>query len=121
MISPETKMTQIGLPFHGGPRPKSGRPRTGHTSHDARPKFHKPTAVHVTLRVRRHVWNLRSRRCYRLVQRAFARFKARLIEFSLMGNHLHLIVEADDSAGLSRAMQGLAIRIAKALNALMHK
>jgi REP element-mobilizing transposase RayT len=39
----------------------------------------------------------------------------RLIEFSVMGNHLHLIVESDDS----RAMQGRNIRIAKALNRMM--
>jgi hypothetical protein len=31
---------------------------------------------------------------------------------------VHLIVEADDSVSLSRALQGLAIRIAKALNQL---
>lgn len=51
--------------------------------------------------------------------RARAKFGARLVEFSVQGNHLHLIVEADDSASLSRAMQGLCIRIARALNALM--
>jgi hypothetical protein len=43
----------------------------------------------------------------------------RLIEFALLGNHLHLIVEADSSVALSQGMQGLAIRIAKALNKVM--
>src|SRR5207248_2803658 len=33
-------------------------------------------------------------------------------------NHLHLIVEADGAEALSRAMQGLAIRMAKRLNAV---
>ena len=37
----------------------------------------------------------------------------------MQGNHLHLIIEADDAAPLSRAMQGLTIRIAMALNAMM--
>lgn len=114
---------QRQLPFHGGPRPGSGRPRGNRTSHAARPRFGKPTPVHVTLRMKPHVWNLRSRRCYRRLQRAFeqarGRFGARLIEYSVQGNHLHLIVEADDSAALSRGMQGLTIRIARALNALM--
>jgi REP element-mobilizing transposase RayT len=77
----------------------------------------------VTLRVRDHVWNLRSSRSYRRIQRAFnkarSRFGMRLIHFSILGNHLHLIVEADDSHALSRALQGLCIRIAKALNAMM--
>jgi REP element-mobilizing transposase RayT len=79
--------------------------------------------VHVTLRVRRHVWNLRNSRCFRRIESCFraacGRFGVRLIEFSVQGNHVHLIVEADDSASLSRALQGLAIRIAKALNDLM--
>ena len=79
--------------------------------------------MHVTLRVREHVWNLRSRRSFRRIvacfEKSVGRFGCRLIEFSVQGNHLHLIVEADDTAALSRAMQGLAIRIAKALNAMM--
>ena len=43
----------------------------------------------------------------------------RVIEFTVLGNHLHLLVEADDDLALSRGMQGLCIRIAKALNRVM--
>ncbi|MCA1827290.1 MAG: transposase [Myxococcales bacterium] len=50
---------------------------------------------------------------------ALGRFGLRVIEFSVLGNHLHLIVEADGSAALSSGMHGLNIRIAKALNRLM--
>jgi len=111
------------LPFHGGPRPNSGRPRGHRVSHAARPKFDKATPAHVTVRMKRHVWNLRSRRCHRRLQacfeRARGRFGARLVEYSVLGNHLHLIVEADNERALARGMQGLCIRIAKALNALM--
>ena len=92
-------------------------------SHKARPRFETPAAVHVTLAVALHVWNLRSRRCFRLIERSLAhardRFGLRVIEFSVLGNHLHLVVEADSSVALSRGMQGLNIRIAKALNGLM--
>ena len=77
------------------------------------------------MRMRWNVWNLRSRRCYRLIHACFlkarGRFAARLIEYSVQGNHLHLIIEADDSGALTKAMQGLAIRIAKALNRLMNR
>jgi putative transposase len=45
----------------------------------------------------------------------------RLIEFSVLGNHLHLIVEAENSRSLSRGMQGLNIRIAKALNRVLRR
>ena len=94
-------------------------------SHDKRPRFAKVTPAHVTVRVRQHVWNLRSGRCYRVIgsclEKALARHGLRVIEYSVLGNHIHFIVEADDNAALSRGMQGLCIRIAKALNLLMKK
>jgi REP-associated tyrosine transposase len=37
------------------------------------------------------------------------------------GNHLHLLVEASDREGLTRGIQGLGIRIARALNHLMQR
>ena len=49
------------------------------------------------------------------------RFGVRIVEFSVQGNHIHLILEADDNEALTRAMRGLTIRIAKALNALMRR
>jgi putative transposase len=94
-------------------------------SHKPRARFEKPTPVHVTMRVREHVWSLRSGRSYRRIRLAFekarGRFGVRLIHFSIQGNHLHLIVEADNSRALSRGLQGLCIRIAKALNAMMER
>ena len=45
----------------------------------------------------------------------------RVIAFSIQGNHLHFIVEANDTEALSRGMQGLCIRMAKALNAMMRR
>jgi REP element-mobilizing transposase RayT len=125
MIYPETKMNsaQRSLPFHGGPRPHSGRPRGKRVSHGRRARFDRVTPVHVTLRVRRQVWNLRSGRAFRRIRRCFekarGRFGCRLIHFSVLGNHLHLIIEADDSAALSRGVQGLCIRIARTLNDMM--
>jgi hypothetical protein len=43
----------------------------------------------------------------------------RVVHFSLLGDHLHLIVEADDKVALSAGMQGLTVRVAKALNRMM--
>ncbi|HEY6912675.1 MAG TPA: transposase [Myxococcales bacterium] len=43
------------------------------------------------------------------------------MQFSVQGNHVHLIVEADNDQALSRGMQGLAIRIARALNRMMRR
>lgn len=93
--------------------------------HRARPKLAPRYPVHVTLRVRNEVWNLRSRRCFRALARGFARgkdrFGFRLVHFSVQGNHLHLIVEAADEVALARGMQGLAIRMAKGLNHVMER
>jgi putative transposase len=45
----------------------------------------------------------------------------RLVEFTVMGNHLHLVVEAESSGSLSRGMQGLCIRLAKAMNRVLRR
>ena len=42
-------------------------------------------------------------------------------DFSILSNHLHLIVEALDRKTLSRGMQGVKIRIAKAITDLERK
>ena len=44
------------------------------------------------------------------------RFGMRVVHYSIQGNHLHLIVEIDDPSMLPRAIQGLAVRLAKTLN-----
>ena len=41
----------------------------------------------------------------------------RLVHFNVQGNHVHLLVEADEGArSLSRGMAGLGIRMARQLN-----
>lgn len=98
------RKTQLDLPLpqRGGKRKGAGRKPKGKralVSHKARPKFHRAAAVHVTLRVGDEVWNLRSGRSFRVIEQCLAdalgRFGLRVIQFSVMGNHLHLIVEAD--------------------------
>jgi REP element-mobilizing transposase RayT len=124
-----TRQAELALKYRGrgGYRPGAGRPRSGRHAvpHRSRPKVAARHPVHVTLRVRDEVWNLRSRRCFRALARGFARgkdrFGFRLVHFSVQGNHLHLIVEVADEAALARGMQGLAIRMAKALNRVMQR
>jgi putative transposase len=119
------------LPKHagwGGHRKGAGRKASGSrqgASHSTRPNLSHRFPVHVTLRVLPHVWNLRSRRGLRIVYRALAqgsdRLGMRLCEFSVQGNHVHIIAEADDTPSLSRGMQGLVIRLAKGLNGMMRR
>jgi len=79
--------------------------------------------LHVTLRMAPHVYNLRSRRSFRVIAAALRiggdRFDVRVVEFSVQGNHIHLVVEAPNRRALARAIQGLSIRVAKGLNRMM--
>ena len=63
---------------------------------------------------------MRKKDVFEVIRKAFEaaceRPGFRLVEFSVQSNHLHLIVEADNEKELSRGMQGLLIRVAKALN-----
>src|SRR4051794_1290518 len=105
--------------------PRRGRPpkKDGKVTHRARPEFAARFPVHVTLRMRPEVWHLRWKPCFRAIERAFLkgnnRFGMRLVHFSVLGNHVHLICEAEGAKSLTRGMQGLSIRMAKSLNALM--
>jgi hypothetical protein len=74
--------------------------------------------------MREDVWNLRARRCLGVLQRAFLKASKegfRVVHYSVMGNHIHLLVEARDQRALSLGMQGLGIRIAQALNKVMQR
>ncbi len=116
----------LTLPVRGGKRrgagrkPKRGRPGV---SHHGRRRTARRYPVHVTLRVQEHVWNLRSRRCFRVIEDALRASRergfVRVTHVSVQGNHLHLILEAEDNAALARGMKGLEVRVARALNRLM--
>jgi REP element-mobilizing transposase RayT len=119
---------QQDIPFrtHGGKRAGAGRPKDmarSLVSHARRPEVAGTTPVHVTLRVRPEVLNLRSGRSFRLIEKALVALRAardaRVVHYSVQGNHVHLVMEADDRRALGRRVQGLEIRIARAMNRLM--
>lgn len=110
----------------GGWRPGAGRPRGRTTcSHATRPRFAASSPVHVTLRVVPGLRSLRRDDIARIVRDAITlgghRPDFRVVEFNLLRNHLHLLVEAHGAASLARGMQGLAIRLAKRINARLHR
>jgi hypothetical protein len=45
----------------------------------------------------------------------------RLVHYSLQGNHLHALVEAEDRDALGRGMKALGIRFAKAVNRALRR
>ena len=118
----------MALVTWGGKRKGAGRkPRRegGGVVHRRRPVLKARFPVHVTWRMKRGVWNLRSRRCFTALARAFwggaNRFGFRLVHYSVQGNHLHLLVEAQDERALSRGMNGMGVRVAKGLNRVMRR
>jgi REP element-mobilizing transposase RayT len=126
------KHTAPLLPFRpgrGGARPGAGRKPnvSGRPGVDHRPRAALASRfpVHVTLKLRSGLPRLRSGREYAALRAAFAAGCARnlsgafrLCHYAVLNDHLHLICEAEGRQALSRGLQGLLIRIAKALNKL---
>jgi REP element-mobilizing transposase RayT len=120
------RQLELTLRTWGGKRARAGRRPKGAQAgmpHATRPA-HKPyNPLHVTWRVLPHVWNLRAHRCMQPLRRAFSkgcdRFGFRLIHFTVQGNHIHLLAEAEDARALARGLKGLGVRAAKALNRVM--
>jgi len=121
---------QLTLPLPRSPKkPRRGRPplteaerrrRGSLVRRVARPAIKARHPLHITLRTRQDVPYLRRKARFLRVRRALRaaadRFGMRVVHFAVMGDHVHLIVEAHDKAALSRGMQGLAIRVARAIN-----
>ncbi len=123
-------MEQTELPFNarhrGGKRRGAGRkPRVSgkrHTPHRARPVHRAAHPVHVTLRAA--VRSLRSQHLSNTVLHALRESNCspfRIVHYSIQCNHLHLVVEADDRASLSRGMRSLAVRVARRMNKLLFR
>ena len=88
-------------------------------SHKARPRFASRTALHVILRLSGHVQpgNARVRAAIHEALREGRELHGlHVIAVGRMNGQLHLIAEAENNRSLSRGMQGLSIRIAKAIN-----
>ncbi len=123
------KAKQLGFDLkyrgRGGYRPGAGRPKKpgAGVPHVRRPTLAARHPVHVTARVRDEAARLRSRACFRVVASCIGngceREGFRLVHFSVQSNHLHLIVEARDAVALARGIQGLSIRVARAVNRVL--
>jgi REP element-mobilizing transposase RayT len=117
------KQIEMKLPTWGGKRAGAGRkPKKGKAgvSHLARRRFSRSQPAHVTMSTLPGVGFLRAWSLFQAITGALRdsreRFGLRVVHFSVQGNHLHLLVEAEGAESLSRGVQGLAVRIARALN-----
>ncbi len=110
---------------HGGARRGAGRkrvaPRPG-VPHRSRAPHHRHHPVHVTLRAGALPASLRAAAVFPAVRGALARASReafRVLAFSIQADHVHLVVEAESTHRLTRGLQGLAIRVARAVNRVL--
>jgi REP element-mobilizing transposase RayT len=75
------------------------------------------------MRMADHVWNLRSHRSFAIIHKVLSAVRGRedfrVPEFSIQGNHIHLIVEASGARALGSGMRALSVRLARRLNRMM--
>ncbi len=107
----------------GGARPGAGRKPKGDkagVSHDRRPRVAAEHPLHVRLEVQKGLPSLKRKDSSRALDGAIDagadHFGFRLQHYAVRGNQVHLIAGAKNGRALSRGMQGLTIRVAKALN-----
>jgi putative transposase len=125
----QVQQIDIEFPSWGGQRDGAGRkasPR-GNAPHRRRERHRRAHPVHVTLRARRGLPPFREQVVAREIRLRIAQANGssrlrdvfRIVHFSAQNDHLHFIVEALDASALSRGVQGLAIRLARRVNALL--
>ena len=76
--------------------------------------------IHVTIRVRREIPSLRSRRFIRdfrkSLRKACERGAFRVVHYSLQRDHVHMVVEASGKKALGSGMKSISARLARAVN-----
>ena len=106
----------------GGAREGAGRKAAarGRVWHRGRAEFPERHPGLVTIRVRSDVPSLRTVRLVREMERSLRaiakRADFRVVHYSLQHDHVHLLVESEGVAALSKGMKSLAARLARAVN-----
>jgi putative transposase len=124
------KPKQLELQFRGrgwgGKRRGAGRkPKNGieaGVAHEPRGPLASRHPAHVTMKLRAGLPKLRRKAEHAALRAAFTkgkeRFGFRLVHYVVLNDHMHFVVEAASRDALRRGVQGLAVRIARALNKL---
>ena len=108
---------------HGGARAGAGRPKTSkYVAHTKREVVKGRYPLHITVRFCQGLPNMRTKKMFQIFRRAVVAAKAhglQVVEFALLGNHYHLMLEADDNSQLNGAMKSLNISLARRMNHLL--
>ena len=126
------RQQELRFPKRGGKRDRAGRkpnePGRPRLRHGKRPTTKARFPVHITKRMRSDVPRLRNFELMSVLRRAFVHgcfmrvlvdgteFAFRICQFSVQGNHIHLICEASSNVALARGIQGWSVRVARGLN-----
>ena len=115
-----TRQNDLFLRNHGGKRKRAGRAKIKphETNHTARGLIQsKP--LHLTLRVRGDIPNLRTKQRFHFIQEGLIRSHLsdfRILHYSIQKNHIHILAEAENGKALERGMKRFTIFLAKKLN-----
>jgi len=121
----QLEMVYKTRPVRGGARKGAGRKATypRPQPHRARPALASRFPVHVTLRVDDSLPDLRGGEVYREIEACLRSGKQRddfrLVHYSMLTHHLHLVAEATNAKALTNGIRGLSVRIARRLNRLV--
>ncbi len=129
MTRREPKYVQRTLDDYGrgGPRPGSGRPKSKDAGvpHTRRERFKSCHPLHVTIKLKKGLPGLRQGPEFATLCKSFElgrkREGCRLVHFAVLGDHLHLVVEAEGHEQLSKGVGGLMVSMAKRLNRLWRR
>ena len=104
----------------GGRRKGAGRRKSKNSgvSHSKREEFLESEPVHVTMKLKEGLPNLREGEDFLCLGKKLQEGQKddfRIVHFSVQSNHVHLLVEAAGKDALHRGMRGLTVRVGKAL------
>lgn len=116
------RQQELAFPSWGGKRAGAGRPpKAGSLQrHAGREPHASRHPVHVTMRVREKLRDLRGDAAFEVIDAALRavreRSDFRIAHFSVLTNHVHLLVEAANADALRRGISAFSIRVALGLN-----
>jgi REP element-mobilizing transposase RayT len=109
----------------GGARVGAGRKRGARPAirHRPRARVRAGTPVHISLRIRPDAAGLRRRKQHQAIRAVMRKTGLkvgfRICQYSIQGNHLHLICEATDERTLARGVQGFSSLAARRINRIL--
>ena len=124
-LSSSVVSTSSGKPIYVPRSEPKLSTNSGRVRHSPRPSVSCSDGVHVTVKLRSGIPSLRQKHVIEALERCFCkakdRFEFELNAYTVMSNHIHLLVFVRSNEALRRGMQGLNIRLARAINRVFNR